>query len=315
METVLITGGTGTIGKRLCEMLLEKGFHVIVLTRKIPEAKNKNISYSVWNVDAGIIDNNAIANADYIIHLAGAGVAEKRWTAKRKKEIQESRTKSSALIVKALQENKNKVKAVISSSAIGWYGEDKIGYGIDKSGNIKNAFTETDAADLQFLGETCRLWEQSIEPVTALGKRLVILRTGIVLSKNGGAFTEFEKPLKFGFATILGSGKQVISWIHEEDICRMYLFALQNENVSGVYNAVAPKPVDNKTLMLSIAKIKRGKFFISMHVPSFVLKLILGEMSVEVLKSATVSCSKIQAKSFSFFYPSIDGALQELCKK
>lgn len=312
MPTVLITGGTGTIGRRLSQMLMEKGFEVIVLSRKFPVnsevSGNAKLSYAKWNIANEIIDTTAIAKADFIIHLAGAGVADKRWSAKRKKEIQESRTKSSSLIVKALSENENKVKAIISSSAIGWYGE-------DTKETISNGkgFTEEKPSANNFLGETCRLWEESINPAEVLGKRLVIIRTGIVLSNSGGAFVEFAKPLKVGVAAILGSGEQMISWIHVDDICRIYIHALEHENISGIYNGAAPAPVNNKILTLSLAKIKRGKFFIPVHIPSFVLKIVLGEMSMEVLKSTTVSSEKMQATGFQFLYPSIDAALKELC--
>ena len=144
----------------------------------------------------------------------------------------ESRTKSSELIIKALKENSNKVKALVSASAIGWYGPDI---------SNDNVFKETHKANNDFLGETCKLWEESIEPVATMGKRLVKLRTGIVLSKNGGALKEFIKPLRLGVAAILGNGKQMISWIHIDDLCRMYIEAIENESVNGVYNAVAPK--------------------------------------------------------------------------
>jgi uncharacterized protein len=309
MSTVLITGGTGLIGSALSELLLQKGYEIIILTRgaseKKPAAVNKNISYAPWDVLKQKIDVDAIKKADYIIHLAGAGVADKRWTDTRKKEILNSRTQSSALIVKALKENTNKVKAVISASAIGWYGADRV---------VPNnkPFTETDPPDTSFLGETCRQWEESIEPVTQLDKRLVILRTGIVLSNKDGALTEFKKPLQFGLATILGSGKQVISWLHIDDLCRMYLLAIENESMQGVYNAVAPKPVTNKELTLQLAKAERGKLYTTVHVPAFVLKLIIGEMSIEVLKSATVSGDKIRLAGFTFLYPTIEAALNQL---
>ncbi len=309
MPTVLITGGSGTIGKRLSQMLADKGYGVIVLTRQPITANNivsEKISFARWDVSNNIIDKDAVLKADYIIHLAGAGVADKRWTKSRKEEIQQSRTKSSALIVTVLKENSNKVKAVISASAIGWYG-----------GDLKEkpeAFTETDMAADNFLGETCRLWEESIQPVAALGKRLVILRTGIVLSNSGGAFTEFKKPLKAGVAAILGNGEQIISWIHTDDICRMYIYAIENENIAGVYNAVAPKPISNKILVLLMAKLLRGKFFISIHIPSFVLKLMLGQMSIEILKSATVSSTKIKETEFQFLYPSAEAAVKGLIK-
>jgi uncharacterized protein len=302
MATVLITGGTGLVGDHLAKMLLLKGYEVIILTRKTKPSTDKNLSYAAWDTDAGTIDEAVIRKADHIVHLAGAGVADKRWTAERKAEIAESRTKSSALIVKALNEIPNKVRTVVSASAIGWYGA-------DTAESRRRGFREDASPDRHFLGETCRLWEASINPVQEMGKRLVKLRIGIVLSQDGGALKEFSKPVKFGMATILGSGEQVVSWIHIEDLCRIFTYAIENERMIGVYNAVAPQPVTNKELILKLAQKLRGKFFIPVHVPVFALKLSLGEMSIEVLKSATVSNEKIQGTGFIYLYPSITAAL------
>ena len=138
------------------------------------------------------------------------------------------------------------------------------------------------------------------------------MRTGIVLSNAGGAFKEFCNPLRFGIATVLGSGKQIVSWIHIDDLCKMFLFAIQDEKLQGVYNAAAPNPVSNKNLILEIARKKNKNFFITIPVPSFVLKTILGELSIEVLKSATVSTEKIQRMDFKFLYPSIEEAIDQL---
>ena len=307
MATVLITGGTGLVGKRLTEMLVSKGYEVIIVTRQIPLTAQKNIQYALWNVEAGQIDSDAINKSDYIIHLAGAGVADKRWTNKRKKEIVDSRIKSCELLVKALRTNENKIKAVISASAIGWYGPDPSLH--------ENGFDENDIANTDFLGETCKEWESSIQPTTLLGKRLVILRTGIVLSKYGGALKEFLTPLKFGVAAILGNGKQKISWIDIDDLCAMYINAIENNNWHGSYNAVATSPVSNKQLTLALAKKLRGKFFIPIYVPGFVLNFILGEMSIEVLKSCTVSAKKIKHAGYNFLYPTIESSLNHLLKK
>jgi uncharacterized protein len=309
MQNILITGGTGLVGNHLIPMLLAKGYSVTVLSRNSSkQSSTPNLTYATWNVEQQTIDATAIQKASYIIHLAGAGVADKRWTTKRKQEIVDSRTQSSALLIKALQQNENNVKAIVSASAIGWYGADNLNTKAPQP--LATGFTEDAPADTQFLGETCRLWEASIEPVTQLQKRLVKLRIGIVLSKDGGALKEFIKPIKFGLATILGSGKQVVSWIAINDLCRMFVYALENENMAGSYNAVAPNPVTNKQLTLAIAQIIKGKFFITAHVPSFVLKLILGEMSIEILKSATVSCHKIKTAGFTFMYPTVDAALK-----
>lgn len=309
MQTVLITGGTGLVGTMLAKKLQEKGYELIILTRKLPAdnslSKNR-ISYAQWDIDRQSIDIAAIQKADYIIHLAGAGVVNRKWTEAYKKEIQDSRTQSSLLIIDALQKNTNKVKAVISISAIGWYGADK---------DPVQPFIESDASDNNFLGETCRLWEESIQPVGQLGKRLVIFRSGIVLSSDGGAFAEFRKPLRFGIASILGNGEQVISWIHIDDLCRLFIAGIENEQLSGAYNAVAPIPTTNKALTLTLAKETRGNFFIPMYVPGFILRLMLGDRSVEVLKSATVSCEKLQKTGFSFLYPTIEAAIKSLNKK
>ena len=307
MTTILITGGTGMIGKALTHALLEKNYKVIVLSRQTNQRQTEttNLSYAAWNVDGQTIDKEAISKADYIIHLAGAGVADKRWTKKRKQEIINSRVRSGELLVKALQDIPNKIKAVICASAIGWYGADPV---------IPNPkpFREDDQHDISFLGETCKLWEESVEPLRKSGKRLVKLRTGIVLSNEGGALKEFKRPLLFGVAAILGDGKQMISWIHIDDLVRLYITAIEDETLNGVYNAVAPKPVSNKELTLQLARIQKGNFFIPVHAPSFVLKLVIGEMSIEVLKSATVSCDKIHYTGFTFLYPSLDAALKNL---
>ena len=307
MSTILITGGSGLVGRALSKELTEHGHKVIILSRTTKESNDKNISYAVWDVAAQTIDQSAISAADFIIHLAGASVADKRWTSARKKEILDSRTESSKLLVKALQ-TPNNVKAVISASAIGFYGDDKV------RAPKKKAFTEEMRPDKEFLGETCKLWEESIEPVKQLGKRLVKLRIGIVLSNDGGAFPEFKKPVKFGIAGVLGSGKQIISWIHIEDLCRMFRYSIENENVEGVFNAVAPAPVSNKDLTLLLAEKLKGRFFVPLHVPAVVLELMLGQMSVEVLKSTTVSADKIRETGFTFLYPAIETAVSELLK-
>jgi uncharacterized protein (TIGR01777 family) len=290
--------------------LLERNYKIIILSRgrEKQASATPNLSYARWSINDQKIDTGAIAQADYIIHLAGAGVADKRWTKKRKQEILDSRVKSGELIVKGLKETSNKVKAVLSSSGIGWYGPDP---------SIPNPdpFTESDPAHDDFLGSTCLQWENSLEPVKALGKRLIKFRTGIVLSNEGGALQEFLRPLRFGIATILGNGKQIISWIHIDDLVNLYIMAIDNEELNGVYNAVSPNPVSNKTFMLQLAKKRRGQLFIPAHVAVFALKFALGEMSIEVLKSATVSCEKIQSTGFSFSYPTIEEAIKSLIAK
>jgi len=235
--------------------------------------------------------------------LAGAGVVDKKWTAAYKKEIQDSRIKSSELIIHSIQNNPHKVKAIISSSAIGWYGPDvKENY----------QFVETDPADGHFLGETCRLWEESVEPASKLGIRVCKIRTGIVLSSKGGALVEFMKPIRLGIAGILGDGKQMVSWIHIDDLCRLFIEGIEKEQLAGSYNAVAPLPVSNKELTIELAHQIKGRFYIPLHVPKFILKIMMGERSLEVLKSTTVNSEKIKKTGFTFLYPSIEAALHQL---
>ena len=307
MPVILISGGTGLVGSDLTKHLIERGYEVIILSRKKNStSSDPKIKYSYWNVEEKIIDADAVLKADHIIHLAGAGVMDKKWTVDYKKKIVESRTKSAELIIKCLEENANHVKTFVSASAIGWYGED-VNY-FDR----REGFTENDLAAKGFLGETCLLWEASVEPVTALGIRLIKLRTGIVLSKDGGAFKEFKTPLRFGIAPLLGNGKQIISWIHIDDLCRMYCEAIENNYLNGSYNAVAPEPVSQKNLILTLAERLRNKFFTPIYVPVFLLKFIFGKRSLEILKSATVSDKKIKAMGFTFLYPTIEAAIDNL---
>ncbi len=303
MDTVIITGGTGLIGTALSKFLLSRGYQVIILTRNPTTQKNSapGISYAAWNVNEQNVNEDAFKKANYIIHLAGAGVADKPWTDKRKREIVESRTKSSELLIKAIANIPNNIISVVSASAIGWYQQNK-GY----------QSVETDPPATDFLGETCVAWENAIKPVEELGKRLVILRTGIVLSNEGGAFPAFRRPVQYGIAGILGNGKQMISWIHIEDLCRLYLEAMVNNSWSGVYNAVSPGPVNNRNFTLTLAKKMKGSFFIPIPVPNFVLRMMLGDRSEEVLKNSNISSNKIKQQGFQFIYPTIDSAFTDL---
>ncbi len=305
MQTVLITGGTGFTGKQLTKLLLQKGYRVIVLSRNPGKgAPSPNLRYAHWDINKEEIDKTALMDADHIIHLAGAGVMDRRWSKKYMTEIVNSRTRSASLLINSLKQTGHKVQSFISASAIGWYGADAGGA----------AFSEDTPPFSDFLGETCRLWEAAADEAGTLGTMVCKLRIGIVLGRNGGAFEKYIKPVKYGLAPIMGSGAQIMSWIHLDDLCRLFLYAVENNSLQGCFNAVAPVPESNKSFMLKLAKQMRGNRFIALHVPAWALKLGLGKSSIEILKSCTVSDRKIKATGFTFVYPTAEAALAELCR-
>ncbi|UIR54485.1 TIGR01777 family oxidoreductase [Sphingobacterium sp. SRCM116780] len=299
METVIITGGTGTVGKQLTKLLIQEGFQVILFTRNPKfNQRNDTVQYIHWDPNEKRINSDAIKQADYIINLAGASITDKRWTKKRRQEIISSRVNSSELLVEALQRIPNKVKAVISTSAVGWYGADK---------EVDHAFSENEEQGTSFLSWTCKLWEDCIKPVELLHKRVVILRLGVVFTKNEGALKKLTQSLKYRMATYIGSGKQVISWIHITDLCHLYLAAIRNPNLSGIYNAVSSEPLSQKTIINRIAKQRFGFLYLPLFIPSFIIKFAMGQMADEVLlTSTTASNQKILQTGFLFKYPTLD---------
>lgn len=299
MKTIGITGGTGLVGRAITRLLVDKGYKVIIFSRT-QRPDTEFINYAHWDADRQEIDITALQALDGLIHLAGEGVADKRWTTQRKQQILESRTIGTSFITSRLIQHAPRCKTFVSASAIGYYGSDKGG----------EPFTETDNPSSDFLGSTCAAWENASKEIEGKIRR-VLLRIGIVFSNDAGAFKEFVKPTKFGIAPLLGGGRQIISWIHIYDMAAMFVYALENEAINGIYNGVAPAPVMQKLLMHTIRHYKSW-FIIPLPVPSFVLKIMLGEMSVEVLKSATVSCNKIENAGFRFQYPTIGKAVAQL---
>ncbi|MEJ5091423.1 TIGR01777 family protein [Sphingobacterium faecium] len=301
METVILAGGTGTIGRDLAKLLVNEGFHVLIFTRSARSHQDSaHIEYLDWDPDKKRINNHAIQRADYIINLAGAGIADQRWTKKRRQELISSRVNSGNLIAEALQQIPNKVKTVISTSAVGWYGADK---------SANHMFKEHEEQGTDFLSWTCKLWEDSIKPVELLHKRIVILRLGVVFSKDGGALKQLIKSFKYKAATYLGSGKQKMSWIHIDDLCHLYLKAIRDNSLSGIFNAVSSEVLPQKTIIDRMAKQKIGNFYLPIYVPSFALKLALGQMGEEVLLTSTsASNQKIRDAGFTFKYPTLNEA-------
>lgn len=288
MSKVVITGGTGLVGKALTSLLLLKGYEVVVLTRNKQKANQSN-QYSFWEIEKGIIDQELLRSADYIIHLAGEGIAEKRWTTSRKRSILESRTKPLTLIYSVLKESPNQLKALISASGVGYYGaitSDKV-------------FAEDDLPATDFLGKTCVTWEKEVDKFNELGIRTVKLRTGIVLAKEGGALPKMTLPFKYGFGSVLGSGKQYMPWISLTDLCQAYLFAIENNQLHGVYNTAVEDDTSNASFSENIATILGKKMFLP-KIPAFVLKLMLCEMATIILNGSRISNSKIKAEGFRF---------------
>ncbi|MCL1676214.1 TIGR01777 family protein [Elizabethkingia meningoseptica] len=296
METVVITGGSGMIGNHLAQLLVEENYKVIHLSRSPDKHRESpNISFSFWNPATGEIDKKAIEQADYIVHLAGENIGKKKWTNSQKKKIEESRIQSSALLCKSLLETPNKIKAVISASGVNYYGADY---------DNRMTFDESVPKGKGFLADICEKWENSIKPVENMGKRLVIMRTGVVMSPKEGAFKEFLKPLSFRIAPTLGSGKQRMSWLHLDDITRAYVHAIKTESVNGTYNITAPHPISNHQAIIKIAKTKYRTIFIPVKVPAFILKMFMGEMAKEtVLTSITTNSAKFTGTGFHFLFP------------
>src|ERR1043165_2867974 len=241
MEKVLITGASGLIGKHFTNLLLQEGYEVTHLSRKAKT--NSTIKTYEWNPEKNFIDEEALLTADHVVHLGGATVA-KYWTAGYKKELMNSRVKSAELIFDLLSRKENRVKTFISSSAVGYYGN-----------GGENWLHEEDRAGTDYLAEICIHWEAAARKFETLNKRAVMIRTGIVIAKDGGTLPALLTTMQFGIAPIFWNGKQFYPWIHIDDVCSIYLFALTNESLHGAYNAVAPDPVRYTELINAIAKV------------------------------------------------------------
>lgn len=293
MQTILIAGGTGLIGARLSVLLKAKGYMVRLLSRK-PAGPEQY----AWDPARGILDNLALEGVDAVINLAGAGIADGRWTPARKQLIVDSRVQSAAVLRKAFQEGTHMPRTYLSASAIGFYGNSGEQWMDETSAPVEDTF----------MVECSGAWENAAEEIGALGIRTVILRIGVVLAKEGGALPEFVKPLRFGLGAYFGNGQAWYSWVHLDDICQIFIWALENEQVAGVFNAVAPNPVRNIDLVKATAKAMRQPAVFA-PAPPFVLRLMLGEMSAVVLNSNRVSSEKIRAAGFHFSFPQVEGAL------
>ena len=300
--TVLITGATGLVGQELVSLLLQNGFTVHYLsTSKSKLVSQNNYKGFYWNPKTSEIDLNALTDVEVIVHLAGASVA-KKWTSSYKEEIIESRVLSTRLLYKTLQKNLHQVKQIVSASAIGIYPND-----------LNYIYHETDnKVDNSFLGNVVQQWEEEVNQFEKLHINVAKIRIGIVLAKNGGALQEMVKPIKMGVGAAFGSGLQYQSWIHIQDLVAIFQFVIQNQ-LSGVFNGVAPYPVTNSELTKAIAKTLGKPLFLP-NIPQFVMKIVLGEMHQILFSSQHVSCRKLLDLKYQFKFASLDKALNDLLK-
>ena len=295
MKKVLITGGTGLIGKRLSFLLASRGYEVRILSRN--DSSNSVYKTFVWNVTEQYINDSAFEGLNHIIHLAGAGIADKRWSEKRKKEIIASRVASTNLLYNTVKRLKTPLSSFISASATGYYG----------SVTTETIFEEIDKPAKDFLGKVCSLWENSIFQFNEIKIRTVALRTGIVLSKDGGALKKMKTPV----ITALGNGKQYMPWIHIDDLCELYIKAIQDEQFKGAFNAVSSEHISNLSFSKKISKIFNHPF-LAIGAPSFILQIVFGEMSTIILNGSRISANKIKQAGFKFKFENLEKALKNL---
>lgn len=298
-QNVVLTGGTGFIGKKLTRLLLENGFSVSVLSRSVKE-NSEGILYYKWDVDAGTIDEQAILNADYVIHLAGENIGAKRWTVNRKKAILDSREKSTQLLFSCLHKHNKQLKAFVSASGVGIYGAitDEV------------ICSETTPAASDFLGTVCQKWEAATNPIRDLGIRTVQIRTGLVLGKGDGVLQQLIPLFKYKLGSAIGSGKQYMPWIHIDDLCRIYLASMLNSEMQGPYNAAINDSTNNTIFSSALAKVFGYTIWLP-NVPAFVLQLVLGEMAQLVLKGRRINSDAIEKTGFQFQFTDLEKALRD----
>ena len=300
-KTVIVTGGTGFIGRELCKILLEAGWQVHCLSRSAKPHPVPGVRMFVWDAMRKQVDVAAFAGATALVHLAGEGIADKRWTNHRKKAIYESRTHSTLFLKEALAQHGQAISTIVSASAIGYYG-----YGT-------KVFDEESKPAATFPAKVCVAWEEAAHEMAGPGRRLVIFRIGIVLSRDGGAYPKLAAPIRYGVGTWLGSGDQVMSWIHLRDIAGMMLFALESPGMQGVYNGVAEEPVSQKFFLKQVGRYLHMPVW-PVGVPSLLLQMALGERAELVLEGAAVISRRILPAGYVYKYPYLYEALNELAR-
>ncbi len=299
MKTILLTGGSGLIGRRLSEMLTEEGYKVIWLSRE--RHVNTKIPRYRWDYQKNEIDRDALEQADVIIHLAGSNLGEGAWTRRKKQEIVESRVQTAKLLLETIKLMPKKPEAFISASAVGFYGmhtSDKI-------------YTEEDQpARNDFLSRTCKKWEATASAFQKeMGIRTVAIRTAFVIAKESEGFKKMLLPTRFGMGSPFGTGSQYMPWVHLEDLCQIYLKAVEDDTMQGVFNAVSPESITNAGFMKTLAKEMKRPFFFP-KIPAFILRLIMGEAAGMILEGSRISSQKILDAGYQFLYPTTSKAIR-----
>lgn len=297
---VLITGATGLVGHEIVKQCLNAGIGVSYLTTSKSKIENSdNYKGFYWNPKEAIIDSKCLENVDVIIHLVGASIS-KRWTKTHKQAILDSRLETTALLHETVKNNPNKIKQIVSASAIGYYPD-----------SLTNYYTEdAKKVNTSFLGQVVEVWEQAVDTFKTLNIIVSKVRIGVVFSSKGGAFPQIAKPIKYGAGAVMGSGKQWMSWIHLNDLAAIFLHIIEH-NLEGVYNGVAPNAETNKAITKAIAK-QVSKPLILPSIPKFAMKLALGEMHIILFESQRVSSKKIETSGFDFKYSNLNAALKDL---
>ena len=298
---IFITGGTGLVGGVLSKSLLEKGYNVKILTRRIRSDKEHSNRVSFVEGDPAQKGQwlDQLTDCEVIINLAGASIF-KRWTSKYKETLIESRIRTTSNIVHGLSDRKKDDVLLISTSAVGYYGF-----------HNNEELDETASPGLDFLASLSMEWEAMANEAQKSGARVIINRLGVVLGKGGGAIQMMTPLFRYWIGSPLGNGRQYFSWIHIKDLVNIILFQVENKDLNGPFNCTAPNPVTNRELITAIATVMKKPLFMP-PVPGFALKLVMGEFANALLKGQRVIPRKLIDEGYSFEFPEIKSALEDI---
>ncbi len=300
MAKILITGGTGLIGTQLSQFLVSKGHEVNIASRRQSKVAHPFKGF-LLDTEKNYLDSAALDGVEYIVNLAGEGIADKHWTPQRKHDLIQSRTKPVEILTEHLKKRRQSIKGFVGASAIGYYG----------AVTVPTIFNESDAPGTDFMAQTCVAWENAYKEISTLVQHTNLLRIGVVLTDKGGALKKMSAPFKLGFGAALGSGAQYMPWIHLDDLVQLIHDALFGKLEPGIYNAVATEHITNKEFSAKLAQALGKPFFLP-NVPALAMNLALGEMAVMLLEGSRVSNEKVLKAGFKLRYPTLKEALTSL---